>query len=50
MPEDIRLVCLEDMTRRDSTLNDVFNLDFGEEADRVAIGEEWERRTSTPED
>jgi len=37
-PEDIKLVCLEEMTKRDKTLNDLFNLDYGECAERDYIG------------
>lgn len=43
MPEDLRLVCLEEMTKRDKTLNDIFNLDYGEAANRNSIGDKWER-------
>jgi Domain of unknown function (DUF4262) len=42
-PEDIRLVSLEQMIQRDITLNEVFNLDYGEAADRLHIGGEWTR-------
>lgn len=43
MPEDIRLVCLEELVKRDPTLNDVFNLDYGEAAERTGINSEWTR-------
>ena len=48
LPEDIKLVALEQMTVRDQTLNEVFDLDYGETADREFIGDEW-RRSSTKE-
>jgi hypothetical protein len=44
MPDDIRLVCLGEMVKADSTLNDVFNLDYGEAAERSAVGEVWNRQ------
>ncbi len=43
MPEDIRLVCLEEMVIRDKTLNEVFNLDYGHSAERKFVGDEWIR-------
>jgi Domain of unknown function (DUF4262) len=50
LPEDIKLVALEQMTVRDQTLNEVFDLDYGETADREFIGDKWTRRTTTGED
>lgn len=41
--EDARIVCLADLVKRDPTLNKVFNLDYGEAADRTAVGEKWIR-------
>lgn len=41
MPEDIRLVALEQMISRDKTLNEVFNLDYGHSAEREFIGDKW---------
>jgi Domain of unknown function (DUF4262) len=41
MPEDIRLVALEEVIRKDLTLNEVFDLDYGQSADRAFIGDEW---------
>ena len=43
MPEDIRLVALEEMVTRDQTLNEVFDLDYGHSAERAFIGREWVR-------
>jgi hypothetical protein len=43
MPEDIKLVSLEQMVLKDSTVNGVFNLDYGEAAERESIGGEWAR-------
>ena len=43
MPEDIQVVALEQLILRDKTLNEVFNLGYGEAADRDAIGEKWTR-------
>ena len=41
--EDAKLVALEQMTIKDKTLNDVFNLDYGEQAEREYIGGPWTR-------
>ena len=43
MPEDIKIVALEQLVLRDNTLNDVFNLGYGEAADRGFIGGKWKR-------
>jgi hypothetical protein len=39
--EDIRIVALEELTKRDNTLNQVFDLEYGEEAERDIIGGQW---------
>ena len=41
--DDARLVSLQEMTLRDITLNEVFNLDYGQAADRNLIGDFWRR-------
>lgn len=43
MPEDIRIVALEQLVLRDKTLNEIFDLDYGEAADRDSIGGQWTR-------
>jgi hypothetical protein len=43
IPEDIRVVSLSEIVRSDQTLNEVFDLEYGEVAERALIGEEWER-------
>ena len=43
MPEDAKLVALEQMVLRDATLNEVFNLGYGEQAERTHPGGEWTR-------
>jgi len=43
MPEDIKIVALEQLVLRDKTLNDVFDLDYGEAADRDSIAGQWTR-------
>ncbi|MCE7043091.1 DUF4262 domain-containing protein [Dyadobacter sp. CY312] len=50
MPDDIKLVALEQMTLRDKTLNELFDLDYGEEAEREFIGSEWIRATTQNDD
>lgn len=43
MPEDIKIVALEQLVLRDNTLNDVFDLDYGEAAERDSIDGKWTR-------
>ena len=43
MPQDAKLVALEQMTIKDKTLNEVFDLEYGEEAEREFIGGNWTR-------
>jgi hypothetical protein len=43
MLEDMKIVALEQLILRDNTLNDVFNLDYGEAAERDGIGARWTR-------
>lgn len=47
--EDIVIVALEQLIRKDKTLNEVFDLEYGEEAERKFIGGDWER-TQTEDD
>lgn len=42
-PRDIRIVGLEQMVLRDKTLNELFNLGYGEEAQRESVGGKWTR-------
>lgn len=44
--EDAKIVALEQMVIRDNSLNDVFNLDYGEQAVRDNIGGKWTRTKS----
>lgn len=41
--EDAKLVALEQMILKDKTLNDVFDLEYGEQARREYIGGQWTR-------
>lgn len=41
--EDIKLVALKELVLSDPTLNEIFDLDYGEEATRDAVGEQWIR-------
>lgn len=43
MPEDIKIVALEQLVLRDKTLNEVFNLGYGEAAERDFVGGKWTR-------
>ena len=45
-----RQLALEQMTLRDNTLNEIFDLDFGEEAEREFVGAEWTRATTQIDD
>ena len=40
---DVRLVALEEMVKMDKTLNAVFNLEYGQRAERDSIGMDWSR-------
>jgi hypothetical protein len=50
MPEDIKIVALEEMTLRDKTINDVFNLDYGEAAERKFADDKWIRSSINVEE
>jgi hypothetical protein len=41
--EDIKVVALEQMTIKDKTLNEVFDLEYGESAERDCLGGNWTR-------
>ena len=41
--ENGKLVALEQMILRDKTLNELFDLEYGEEAERDFIGDNWKR-------
>jgi hypothetical protein len=41
--ENGKLIALEQMILRDETLNEVFDLEYGEEAERDFIGDKWRR-------
>ena len=41
MPDDIRLITLEEMVLKDKTLNEAFNLDYGYSLERNFVGGEW---------
>jgi len=44
LQEDIKIVALEQLTLKDNSLNEVFDLDYGEEAIRETVGGEWRRQ------
>lgn len=46
MPEDIKIVALEELIKRDNSLNEVFDLEYGEEAERDFLGAKWKRNKS----
>lgn len=41
--DDIKIVALEELIKHDNTLNEIFDLEYGEEAERKFIGGEWTR-------
>ncbi|GAB2669473.1 hypothetical protein GCM10027036_23730 [Flavihumibacter cheonanensis] len=43
IPEDIRIVALEQMTIHDPTINELFNLEYGQVAERAFVGDKWIR-------
>jgi hypothetical protein len=50
MPEDGKLISLKEMVKSDKTLNEVFDLDYGEEAEREFIGGKWIRSQTEKND
>lgn len=44
MPDDIKIVALEELVLRDNTLNEIFDLEYGEEAQREFDGGKWTRK------
>lgn len=48
-PDDIRLVALSKIVKKDPSLNEVFNLGYGEVAERKSIGERWVREKVSEE-
>lgn len=48
--DDIRMVALEKLVKRDNTLNELFNLDYGESAEREYIGADWIRSNAGEEE
>ncbi len=42
---DMKLVALHELIKRDDTLNEIFDLDYGEEAERNFVGDQWVRYT-----
>ena len=50
MPEDIRIVALEELIKRDNTLNQLFDLQYNEEAERENISDKWVRNKFAPID
>jgi hypothetical protein len=50
IPEDIKIVALEQLIKCDNTLNEVFDLEYGQEAERDFIGGQWTRISTKYED
>ncbi|KLT70408.1 MULTISPECIES: DUF4262 domain-containing protein [Flavobacterium] len=48
--EDSVIVALEQLITKDNTLNQVFDLEYGEEAERRFIGDKWIRNKFEPDD
>ncbi|MDR6805400.1 hypothetical protein J2Y45_002291 [Dyadobacter sp. BE34] len=49
-PEDIRLVALSEIIKRDPSLNELFNLGYGEAAERESIEKRWVREKPSNEE
>jgi hypothetical protein len=49
LPGDINIVALDELISKDNTLNEVFDLEYGEGAEREFIGGQW-TRTKTESD
>lgn len=47
MLEDAEILSLEEIVLKDPSLNDLFDLDYGQEAERKSIADKWERRMSS---
>lgn len=43
MPEDIKIVALQELIKRDKKLNEIFDLEYNEEAHRGFLGGRWIR-------
>jgi len=43
MPEDIKIVALKELISRDNTLNELFDLEYSETAERESINDPWIR-------
>jgi len=50
LPDDIRTVALNEMVSGDKTLNELFNLDYGQAATREFVGGKWKRNNLPTED
>ena len=44
MPSDIKIVALEKLVLCDKTLNEIFDLEYGEQAQREFVGGKWTRK------
>lgn len=40
---NLKIVALKELVKNDLALNELFNLDYGEEAKRLLPGDEWQR-------
>lgn len=47
---DAMLICLEEITKLDQTINDIYHLDFGWRAWRASKDDEWEWEKDTEEE
>lgn len=48
--EDLKIVALEQLVKRDSTLNELFQLNYGWQAQRIVEAAEWHREAYEPEE
>lgn len=38
---NVKLVCLEELVKKDRTLNEIYYLNYGESAERINLGDKW---------
>lgn len=48
-PENMMLVCLEEITKQDPTINELFDLPYGTRASRKQVGGDWETESYSDE-
>ena len=47
---DLKIVALQEIVKRDPTVNELFQLNYGWQAMREAVGEKWQKEEQAPEE